>query len=637
VKWKKQHDMSGIYFVQKSNIDNLQKIAELISSQLSYGGEVVNHYAISKHAVFGMVSPDKYARGCMPRYLKQGSRWGVFSGILYKNDFVNRLFQQYPQVNDDLDLINHLCLNKKLEDVLPNLNGAFFFIIWDPNTKTFIAANDRYGLYPMYWSYSPNGFCIASRVLASVLADTVKGEWDINGVAQLLTLDDHLSDTTLISGVHAFPQASLLYKSESGLKWHSYWGYNYSSATNKINKFELAEELGNRFIKAIKLQTDRSKKVGITLSGGLDSRTIVAASNEAKVPVHTFTWGKRDSYDRQFAGEISRLFNTVHHECDYAFQNLESRFETGIRATEGHINYFDCHMLAHLEVMQDNSDIILNGFAGDLVLGGSYLRPAWMKSMQANELAEKIFRWHNVTIQEDELDLAIPHFSDLEIEMRPSMLYQRLVARMEGMNTPDIVDRFYLENRVRRQCSMGTILMRYAVESAAPFFDYDLIDLITSIPPTLRYEHKIYLLMMKRKFDNALDIRWQRTLLPASAPKWLNVSAKGFLKSCRVLERISGWPKIASRQSPVDFGTCLRGPMLEWLRTMVYDPHTNSESILKSEFCKQVYHRHLDGENMTRLIGAILSIRGFADCLEKAKKKAVMSFKSPVEIKCDHG
>ena len=625
--------MSGFYFVQKTEYSDFHKTAGLISAQLSYEGEKINHYGISGQILMGMVSPDKFSHGIMPRYYKEDNLWGLFSGKLYDCDYNKELFKEFPSAANDLDLIKHLYINKRIEKHLPDMNGAFSFILWDASKEILIAGNDRYGLYPMYWSQSKNGFCLSSRVLASVLSGVVEGNWNPDGVIQLITVDDVISDTTLVSGVHTFPQASLMIKTKAGLEWKAYWQYNYTGREQKMDRVELADELGRCFTKAVKLQSAGKRRIGVTLSGGLDSRTIVAGAEKSGITLHTFTWGKSNSYDRRFAKGVAELYRTTHHDSDYMYKNFETGYEAGIRATEGHINYFDCHMLAHLEIMREHTDVILNGYAGDLVLGGSYLRPAWMRDIPIEKLAQILFKWRNTNFPESGLHQAISCFDEITKEQLTSGYYMKLINKKKGMRPPDIVDSFFLENRVRRQCSMGTVLMRYVVESAAPFFEYDLLDLTTSIPADLRYEHRMYLSMINKHFPESLSVRWQKTLLPASFPLWMNLPAKAFLKGCRILEGKLGWPEIASRQSPVDFAVWLRGPLKNWLEQIIYDKNPVAREVLRKDFCEDVFKKHLNNGDFTRLLGVIISICGFAYALKKARDKVVAQESRAEEIR----
>jgi asparagine synthase (glutamine-hydrolysing) len=495
-----------------------------------------------------------------------------------------------------------------------------------------VAANDRYGLYPMYWARGRDRFCLASRVLCSVLAGVVEGEWDPAGVAQLLTTDDYLGETTLVRGVSAFPQATLLLKDENRLTWHRYWHYRYADRMRPDGFDETAGAIGEGLIRAVRRQTARAGRIGVTLSGGLDSRCLVAAASKADIPVQTFTWAQPGAYDREYAKTVAARYGTRHHDCDYAVEPFAQRFEEGMRITEGLIDYFDCHMLAHVDILGDHADLILNGYAGDLILGGSYLRSAWMKPMPMDDLAQRLFAWRNVLLAEADLGHALADSEALAPDQRPSVLFRRLLEQAQGPTSGDTVDRFVLENRVRRVTSMGTVIMRRRVESAAPFFDYDLVDRLMGVPPEQRAEHRIYKAMMGRTFPEALDLPWQRTLLRAGAPDWAAMASKGLLKVAGKIEKRLGFPRIASRLSPVDFAGWLRGPLKPWMDAVINEPHPTANEVLNASFCKSMWHDHLAGRDRTRMLGALAAVRGFSQALKRARGKARAYPVEPVEV-----
>ncbi len=612
--------MSGAYIVQKEHIHDPQHLAAQLSSAMSYGNEQVNHFTSSGRTVLGLISPDRFHKGPMPVYAAADRLWVILLGELHESAFLSAFLEKHQDIRDDMGVFARLHRSGELKEALPALNGAFFVILFDPEDHSILAANDRYGLYPMYWASSDKGFCLAARSIGPVIAGVVPGDWDLSGVAQLLAIDDYLGDTTLVAGVHTFPQASIMRRQGKGISWHTYWHYDYTPDSKGIDESELAQELGRRFLDAVRRQCGSGGRIGVTLSGGLDSRSIVAAASRLGIPVKTFTWGKAGSFDRVFAAQVADLFSTEHHDCDYSYRNVQARFEQGIGITEGLINYFDCHMLFHLHILKDHADTILNGYAGDLILGGSYLKSAWMSAMPKEALAKRLFAWRNALVPEHALQGAIPDLGLLAPESYPSAIYASLLDMMPAdLPCADTVDRFYLENRVRRSTSMGTVLMREVVESAACFFEYDLLDLTTAIPYQRRFEHSIYREMMKRAFPEALTVRWQRTLLPASLPSAMDLPAKAFLKGLRIMEGSIGWPNIASRQSPVDFSDLVRGVMRPWMEAIIADAYPACDQVLSPHFCERIWERHKAGENLIRLLGAITVIRGFSRLLAQAR------------------
>jgi len=611
--------MSGAYFVDGGESDTLESLAPLLAGQLSHGGERVNHYAIAGGALLGLVSHDRLHQGVMPRYIEGLGLWGAMQGELYDCATRRSLIQKYGDLHD-LDLFGRLWRDDALHAAAPNLNGAYFVMLWNPESHRLMCVNDRYGLYPMYWAMNGERFCLSDRVLCSVLAGAAEGRWDVSGAAQLLTIDDYVGETTLVDGVRVYPQATVLEKTPERVDWTRYWEYDFTPRETDRDVEDLADELGGRFEEAVRRQCKPGRPIGVTLSGGLDSRLIVAAASNADIPVQTFTWGKPGCYDRQFAKDVAVTFGTDHHDCEYEYQQFADRFDEGSRIAEGLVNYFDCHMLAHLHRLDGAADLILNGYAGDVILGGSFLRTQWLQPLSLDETVKAIFNWRNVLYREHELTNALPGFEMIPAELRPSNQFKALMAPLSGLPTPDLVDRFILENRQRRVTAMGTVLMRTAVESSACFFDYDLLDLESKVPASLRFEHRIYKEVMRSTFPKTLEIRWQRTLLPAGFPEWVSTPSKAFLKACRMMEERADWPRMASRQSPVDFAQWLRGPLKDWMESVIHDENGAAGELLSRDSLANLWQNHLDGADRTRYLGAVASLIGFGRAFQRARR-----------------
>ena len=626
--------MSGAYVLHSVHPSvDFHELARVLSAQLAWGHETIDHYAVADRILLGLVSPDCLKQGIMPRYLEQERLWVLLAGTLYESDFLSDWHKKNPGVATGVDLFGKLYRSGDLLAALPDLNGAFFLIVWDPEADTLVAANDRFALYPMYWAGNAGQFCLASRVLCSVLAGVVEGRWDPSGVAQVLTTNDFAGDITLVEGVSAYPAATLLVKRPGQAPtWSRYWQFDYTPRHADLGTVEIGRELGDRFKRAVLRQCRGADRIGVTLSGGLDSRSIVAAASIAGVPLKTFTWGKADSLDRQFARQVGSVFGTEHLDCDYEFRNVEYRDDETARVAEGFTNIFDTHMLAHIHVLQGNADLILNGFAGDLILGGSYLRRRWMREIPDHELASILFAWRNGIVPEADLARAMVDPGLIPEGRRPSEIYARLLANHSTLSTPDRVDRFFLENRVRRHTSTGTVLMRCAVESAACFFDYELVDFMTGIPAPLRRDHRAYIAMMTETFPAALRVRWQRTLLRPHRSTFASILARGALKACRTCEQRIGWPHLASRQSPVDFSVWLRGPLRGWMTQVCHDDYPVADEVLRPSFCSDTWRRHLGGSEETTLLGTIASLRGFSRALGRARRGIAASPRNPTEV-----
>ncbi len=94
-------------------------------------------------------------------------------------------------------------------DFLPRLRGMFALAIWDGRTRTLIAARDRAGEKPLYWTETPRGLLLASEVKALLVRPEVTRELDPVALDQFLTYEYILAPRTILKGVHKMPGRAL--------------------------------------------------------------------------------------------------------------------------------------------------------------------------------------------------------------------------------------------------------------------------------------------------------------------------------------------------------------------------------------------------------------------------------------------
>lgn len=624
--------MSNVYFVQPQDGADGREIARRLAGYLAQGGETVNHYAIAGGALLGLVSHDRFSKGVMPRYLREQRLWGILAGELHDSDTLRDWRRAHPECGDDLDILAAMCREGRLAGYLPALNGAFFVVLWDPEARTLVAANDRYALYPMYWAERGAAFCLASRAAGPALAGVVEGRFDAVGAAFALTVDDFVGSATLVNGVSAFPRATILTRRAGDCAWAPYWEYDYRYEEPPAGIDELGEEAGRLLVRAVERQTGGRGRVGITLSGGLDSRCLAAAAAGLGIAAETFTWGREGCFDRQYAKRTAATLGLRHHDCDYEFMNITKEFARGVRATDGMCNLSDMHMLLHLHRLE-GLDLVLNGYAGDAFLGGTFLRKEWMECAPGTDLAALVFAKRNTLLRESELSGALPGFAERAEDALPSAEYRRRFEPLAHLAAPDAVHRFIMENRQWRSTSLGTVLLRLTTESAACFFDYDLADLTLRIPAPMRYKHRVYLAMLRRTFPEVSRVPWQATMLPPGAPEWMVFCAKAARRVSRMVEQRTGWRGLSSRTPPADYAAWFRGPLRKWMEERVMEPNGAASEAISDAFCRRVWGEHLEGLDRTRLLGRIVTLRAFAAALADARRGGAAVSAEPVEVR----
>jgi asparagine synthase (glutamine-hydrolysing) len=166
------------------------------------------------------------------------------------------------------------------EECLSRLNGMFAFAVWDAWNQRLFAARDRFGEKPFYYVYDRQRqvFVFGSEIKALFASGLVDPSPDYNAVSGFISFFRMDSDDgTMFQGVRALPGAHSLVLSRStfDLKVSRYWDLQPEAEVRLGSDVAYAERALELLSDAVRIRLRSDVPVGSSLSGGLDSSTIV--------------------------------------------------------------------------------------------------------------------------------------------------------------------------------------------------------------------------------------------------------------------------------------------------------------------------------------------------------------------------
>jgi len=165
------------------------------------------------------------------------------------------------------------------KDALSRLNGMFAFAIWDTKRKEMFVARYRFGEKPLFIGRGHLGTVIIASEMKAIL---VHPQMDISISSEALERygnsawyeDDAL---TFFEGIERLPPAhaiTLNARGEEQSRWR-YWTPDYTDIDHDLKKDEAIERFLELMERSVKMRLRADVPVGSSLSGGLDSSTIV--------------------------------------------------------------------------------------------------------------------------------------------------------------------------------------------------------------------------------------------------------------------------------------------------------------------------------------------------------------------------
>lgn len=275
----------------------------------------------------------------------------------------------------DTEVILHL-FEEKRENCLEDLNGIFAFAIYDKNKNELFLARDRIGVKPLYYYSDEKKFIFSSEIKA-ILIHPIQREIDKDGLSHYFRIFFVPSPFTLFKDIHKLPPAHYLIFKNGKITIKKYWGLQ---DLPEITTAEEARE-GIRFLlkDSIKRQLISDRPVGIFLSGGIDSSSVLGIAAEF-IPgkVKTYSVGfdikvEQERYNRDFclARQTSQFYKTDHHELLVSDIDARDNIEKVIWHMEEPVpnpTQIPTFLLAK-EVKKDVA-VVLGGDGGDELFGG---------------------------------------------------------------------------------------------------------------------------------------------------------------------------------------------------------------------------------------------------------------------------
>lgn len=175
-------------------------------------------------------------------------------------------------------------------DMLARVRGMYAFALWDARARRLVIGRDRMGEKPLYLARTPQGLLFASEMKAILASGLVPFTFDPSGLEHYFQHGYLPEPRTFVRGVEKLPRAHMLVM-EPGREPRriEYWRMEDAPPLEG----DPTEVIRERFDDAVRLCVGHGQRVGVLLSGGLDSSAVgaVAAKHLPPRTLETFTAG----------------------------------------------------------------------------------------------------------------------------------------------------------------------------------------------------------------------------------------------------------------------------------------------------------------------------------------------------------
>jgi asparagine synthase (glutamine-hydrolysing) len=448
------------------------------------------------------------------------------------------------------------------DECVDQFDGMFSFAIWDKKEKELFAARDRFGEKPFFYSYDQQKrlFWFASEMKA-LWAGGLKQSPNLKMLFNFLTIgyvdNPNNPQETFDNNIEKLPPAHFLkIKTSAGFEVtiEKYWDLDPEFVNKKVSDKDALEKFRELFQTSVKRRLRSDVSLGTSLSGGLDSSSIVATilqheTSNLKLQTFSAIFPAFEKNEERYIDEVTKHFSLQSHRAIIHEDEIPSLLQKVIHyqdepfGSAGTLPQFKVFSLA----ADHNVKVLLDGQGADETLAGyhKYYKWYWQELFLKRKLARsgelKAAKKNGVNENfgiRNVIAAIVPEFASVFLErqyllnaLRQEDLTKDFVhfqSREAYYTTPTI---FSLNGALYFNTCMHGLeeLLRYADRNSMahgrevrlPFLSHELVEFIFSLPSHFKIRQGWTKWILRQSMTGHLpqDITWRKDKVGFEPPQ----------------------------------------------------------------------------------------------------------------------
>lgn len=395
--------------------------------------------------------------------------------------------------------------------------GEFTAVVIDTEVRRAVVVNDRFGKRPAYVHASNGSIQVSSDIRGLFEHRLAKPMLDRPHLVTLLRLNKVRPGTsTIFSGVRAIPPASWIevdFSGEPTTREHVYYRHSFD------HEEALSRDWDERFIAGVRSAVERAMdraggRVAVTLSGGLDSRLLIAATPpERRRHLVAASYGMDDSVEARVARQVGDIAGVDVLNVSIGPGDYLDLAEDGPKKNEEYDIFVQAAQALPNRHLARESDFLMSGWDLDVSLRGLYVDDDVWRLCSPGELRDLIFRKWGLFSREELERLLKRDFYNSYIESAEESV-DKALAETPGATPLKRYLGFIFHYEKQRLLMLRSRFIRHELETLTPFYDEDLQAMLATVPERRRAGNRLFQKVLSRISPELHELTYQRTMLP---------------------------------------------------------------------------------------------------------------------------
>jgi asparagine synthase (glutamine-hydrolysing) len=297
----------------------------------------------------------------------RGARWALVSGELFPTD------GQPEKIPAGPHLLN--CYEARGTGCSEDLNGLFSILLVDEERKRALLLNDRYGIERIYVHEKGDTLFFASeaKALLSILPEL--RTWDEQGVAQFLKFGSTIDGRTLFRGIRFLPGGSFWRFEAGGVRKERYFEPASWEGAQSLDEPSFERRFCEVFRERLPDYLSSERGIGISVTGGLDTRMIMAClpENDANPICYTYAGREGETLDVRLGRTVAESCGFEHHVLRIGedfLQGFGQYVDRTVHVTDGCAGPLQAHEIYLTHLAAGLAPVRLTGNFGSEIFRG---------------------------------------------------------------------------------------------------------------------------------------------------------------------------------------------------------------------------------------------------------------------------
>lgn len=506
-------------------------------------------------------------------------------------------------------ILADLYRSNKLDTAIPKLDGSFAAAIFDPQKDRFVFFNDRLGTRTFFIYESSRGIIASSRPIFLLQDLSLPHRLSRQSLFEMLVFRRICSSHTLYADIEIMPGGSLWRYENQKLHRQKIWKLNWKSPD--CTRAEAPKRFTDYLVQAAKRRFGDRERSGILLSGGIDSRLVLAAARAANKPVSCLTIGPYDNREVAVARAVAAAADVPFKYIANPSEYLSETFDAAAMAAEG-MYVAPFAFFRRIAELKAGNDVLFSGHALDIAFRGFYLPCLTLKigngkirlpvlgSIKPDNIPEEMIRIWRASTPVRSLQRVIDKKFHSELHERQKQAFVYALNQTDVQDPYNALDAFTFQTQSLHYTWNDFAVMEREIRHRSLCFDKNLFDFYLSLPPQWRAQGEIPREALK-VFNPALaNERDANTGYPLRWNGWQHIAA---MLNRSAFQKLGLWSKsilptaMASHGSWSNLDQLLRlnPEFQERLKDLSKDEKLLGTEIFTAESIRTVVGEHLSG------------------------------------------